>query len=238
MQQKKRVFYFDPEDPVVQAMKNELSRAFAWGYSVVELQRLLGHSTSKKIYLMLREQGAIEPLPRKRQHQYKLPDLLAGGLRKCGLGFLQWCNSHRMQLDPDPTAEALQTSEDTDNLDSVLAHRAVRRDFPHIYKRIYLDAQYIPPARAKKPVKRSRDTVTIRFNDESNTYEAFVHEKPDCFAEGESHEDAFQRLKFRVAAYNSLIKLQLLPYRDEEMLQEEVFVDIDDIEDDLCHLVN
>lgn len=220
---KRRSYYFDPDDPVFIAMKAEVARAFERGYSVIELQRKLEHSTSKYLYVMLREAGAIETLPRKRHKKYALPDLFTSGLQKCGLGFLQWCNSHRTRLDPGLTAEALQSPEDTGNLDSVLAHRAVRRDFPHIYKRIYEDAQYIPPARAKKPEKRNRDTVTIRFNDESNTYEAFVPEKPDCFAEGESHEDAFQRLKFRVAAYNSLVKLQLLPARDDEMLPEEIF---------------
>src|ERR1700686_885650 len=100
---KKRTFYFDPADPFVLAMRSELKYAFKRGYSVVELQRLLAHSTSKKLYVMLREEGVIEPLLRKRQRKYKLPDLFAGALEKCGLGFLQWCNSHK--LHPDFTEE-------------------------------------------------------------------------------------------------------------------------------------
>lgn len=222
MKKVKRVYYFDPKDEFFIAMKAEMAHAYKRGYSVIFLRRYLDHSTCRTTYAMLREQGVIPLMPRKRQRKYNIPEQLSKALDKNELGFLQWCNS--WGLDPELASQALQGPVNANDPVSVRAHRAVRRDFRNLYCLLYESAQYIPPPREKKPAKRNRDTVTIRFNLESDQYLAFVHEKPDCVAEGDSYEEALARLKYRCAAYSSLVKLQLLPDLDgdgdDELMEE------------------
>ncbi len=205
-------FWYQKDDPFYAKLVEEIRLAHNKGYSPVEIARVMGQS-AKNIYAMMRDEGIIAKMVRKRQKVYNLPLLLEKVLRKCGVSYLQWCLCHG--LDPDLTVAALFSPEDSCDPCSVAAHHALRQDFPRAYAKI-LDpkVEYSTTWQPLLPELRTDYTITIRLNPENNLYTAFVHELPACRVEGESRDIAYFGLKSRYVCLAAISKLQLLPLRN------------------------
>lgn len=188
----------------------ELCRAFRKGYSVIELLRLLDQSCGRRMYNLLRNEGVIRKLTRKRQRAYRIPEELKAVLAKTGISFIQWANSHG--LDPEEAALALSEPLDPEDVPSMPAHNALKNDFPNYYNNIYDPAA---PVYEFSPEKRPRlvckDTVIIEYSEENDCFVAYTEKEPQYKVSGKTRELALFALKCQYVILASIAKLRLLP---------------------------
>lgn len=202
-------FWYHKDDPFYGRLVDEIRRASAKGYSAIEISRTICQRP-RKTYALMREEGIIPKIQRRRQKAYKIPERLGKILSKCDISFLQWCSSHR--LEPGETSEALRSEENPACAVSLAVHSALRQDFPQAYEKIINpDPEYSTSWQPMSDELKTDYTITIKFNLESNGYTAFIHELEECTVEGLTRDDAYYKLKSRYVAFSSINKLQLLP---------------------------
>ncbi len=202
-------FWYQKNDPLYARLVEEIRRADAKGYSAIEIARVLGQS-KRHTYALMRDEGIIAKIQRKRQKPYRIPDRLGKILSKCEISFLQWCSSHN--LDAERTSEALKKEEKPDCPVSTAVHAALRQDFPKAYSKILdPEPEYSTSWQPRIEELKTDYTITIKLNPETNGYAAFIHELEECSVEAPTRDEAYYRLKSRYVAYSSINKLQMLP---------------------------
>jgi hypothetical protein len=210
---KRDKFWFDRDDELYPLFIEELKGAVEKGYSVIELSRTLNLGT-RNLYALLRSEQVFPPIKLGRPKPFALPERFAKSLQNCKLGFLQWCNSHG--LDPAATAQALASPEDTADPASVAAHRAGRQDFRQAYGKVFSEVQEISvSSRPTSDYLHTHYTLSIDHDPERGKFVAYIHELPQCRVEARSRDHAFRLIKCRYVTFASIIKLRMLPPRDE-----------------------
>lgn len=204
---------FDKESKQWRDFVEELCVAFRKGYSVVELSRALNHPRARLLYEILREAGAVAKLQRKRQQRYELPDLIGKTLKKVGLSYLQWCNSHN--LSPADTEVALAHEPDFTSASSVAAHNALANDWPAMHARLYFLADEAGSDLPGKSPEAGHVRKSLRFVEEyseiTGCYVAYSEGSPDIRGVGETASAARLDHTRRYVMQKSLVKLRLLP---------------------------
>ncbi len=188
-----------------------LCSAYRRGYSVVELTRILDQSCARKFYDLLRDEGEIVPLPRKRGRSYEMPELLKATLEKADLTYLKWCNSH--DLDAETAGLALLSPLDRWDSASLSAHNALKNDWPRMYDRIYWpDSTPVYNFSPEKiPGLENKDTVIIVYDYEKYCFKAFVEKNPAICGFGERRGVALAGMTRSYILNHSIAKLSLLP---------------------------
>lgn len=209
----RRVIY-DKTSELYKTYVQELLNAYRRGYSVIELQRILYHKDSRNLYATMRDAEMFPCLQRKRQKKYEVPAAFAKALGDCNLSFLQWCNSRAFE--PGMAAEMLCAAEIKGNRRSEAVHEAYRRDFGNLYAKVYKTEFPTTSTLGKLiPEKRTTHSLSIIFDDIKLKYCATIPEIPACCAEGETWDEAFDNMKACYVLHVSIIKLKLLPSREE-----------------------
>ena len=181
------------------------------GYSVIELSRLLNHTSCNRLYDVMREVGIIPTLTKGRRPNYVIPAALVTALSKCKLGYSQWCNSH--DLDPQSVADFLSKQEDFSDNDSRLAHWAFKNDFSSLYAKVYNTPAPSTPFRDPEKIaeRNSSYTAVIQYDAERRTFVATIPEMPDFRSEGKTRDKAYSELKKHYVLWTSVNKLKFLP---------------------------
>lgn len=192
-----------------------LSDAVDRGYSVVELARIMGNSTCKNLYAIMRDAGIITKLPRKRWGKFDVHPALVTALGSCKLSFVQWANSH--DLDPAETVSALKTAVNPDNPQSVAAHEALQQDFKFLSHKMY--GLPVPLSRSSEETddRITTDyTITIEPDRAAGGFRAYIHELEECSVFGKTREVAFYNLRSRYVLFHSVRKLKVLLQKKAE----------------------
>lgn len=214
---KRDVFWFNQNDCLYPILIKELDAAIKKGYSVIELSRILDLSGARNLYALLRNSGLIPRMDQRRGKAFNLPVLFTKVLQYTQLGYLQWCNCHA--LDPSATAQALAAPVNHGDSSSLAAHRALRKDFPHAYRKMLDNDVEISTSSVPKSERLRTDySMTIRLDKTTYKYVAFVHELPECQVEAATRDHAFRLLRAKYVIFASINKLQLLPRRELEAL--------------------
>ncbi|TSK07850.1 MAG: type II toxin-antitoxin system HicB family antitoxin [Geobacter sp.] len=214
---KRNHFRWDSSDELFPDFENALHEATLRGYSVVELARILGNSTSLNLYNIMRTAGLIRKLPAGRLPKVDIHPGLAAALVKCNLTFYRWANSH--DLEPFAMAEALRSPANPKDAGSVAAHNAFRQDFLQLYCKVY----QLPVETGRVGVGDQSTSLTdfriiIEPDHENGRYRAYVPELANCVSFGKTHDEAYFALKSRYVLFRSIQKLRLLP--DKQLMQE------------------
>ncbi|WP_224962541.1 type II toxin-antitoxin system HicB family antitoxin [Geomonas subterranea] len=216
---KRNPFRWNTADELFPDLEDALHEATVRGYSVVELARILGHSTALNLYNIMRTAGLIRKLPAGRVPKVDVHPGLATALEKCNLTFYRWANTH--DLDPFEMAEALRSPVNMKDPKSVVAHKAFRQDFLHLYCKVYQQPDETSRVGANTPDMILTDFhITIEPDRENNRYRAYVHELANCSSYGKTHDEAYFALKSRYVLFRSIQKLRLLP--DKQLIREAI----------------
>lgn len=207
-------FWFDTSDPLYSAFVEELEKAYWRGYSVVELARVLAHKNAYNVYRTMRAENILPKLVRQA-HKYSLPDVFAGCLRRVGLGFPQWCNSHGIE-NVRQAAEALKRGVATEFEDEHV-FRAYRLDFRNVFDSIFgdtADRYVVYPAPA--PSGLIQPTLTIRYIPEQKVYEGCAQSGTTVIATqtGVSAKHVHTMVLKKSVLMMSIAKLSTLGSRD------------------------
>jgi len=207
-------FWWNKEDELYPFLVEALYVAYEErGYSVVELARIMGARHCRNLYGLMRSEGILRKIGRKRRKNIEVHQALQTALDKCKLSFLQWTNSH--DIDAEKTAEALKYPEKPSDMTSVLAHSAFRQDFRFLYPKVYC-----------LPVPMGKD-ITIPYirSDIGNFSQIISWDKErSCFVgvvvgieqlkvTGKTCDEVFIKMKNRFVIISSINKLRLLPLR-------------------------
>lgn len=207
---KRNAYRWATDDELFPEFELALHEATLRGYSVVEIARILGNSTSLNLYSIMRTAGLIRKLPAGRTRKVDVPPGLAAALVKCNLSFNRWANSH--ELDPFEMAEALKHPLDQNDLKSITAHNAFKQDFPQLYCKTYK----LPVEGGRVGVNTAETSlsdyhITIAPDKENGGYRAYVHELQNCSCFGATYDEAYFALKSRYVLFHSICKLKVLP---------------------------
>jgi hypothetical protein len=197
--------YWDQNNPLYLEIIKELRKAYISGLSVVQLSRILGHKSAKKLYAVLRNERIIAKIKRKRQVKYLLHELVEKCVMKTGLSFLQWCSSH--SLDPGATATALTKPLDPDDSESCAAHCSFATDFPMVSASLF---------GTSVPLSQRHDwnvrgySMTINYDVNTKVYHGVIPEMPNCSCTATNLDRAFLLLKKEYVMHVTLMKLRSL----------------------------
>ena len=207
--------YWDESSDQFQILIAKLRQSYIYGYSVIELARILNHRNATKLYAVMRNHGIIPKLTRKRQKKYEIPTALETALKKSGISYIQWCTAHG--LDVERSVSALREGLDDYDPDSMAVHNAFIQDFPTLYAKFYGTPHPDLPDRSYYLRKEQRTdySVLIVLNKQTKAYDASIPELPFCCATGRSRDEAYLRLKKEYVIHMSIAKLELLPPKDQ-----------------------
>lgn len=207
-------FWWNKDDELYSKLIEALYVAYEErGYSVVELARIMGARHCRNLYGLMRSEGILRKIIRKRRKNIVVHQALQTALDRCKLSFLQWCNSH--DIDAEKTVEALKYPENSSDMTSVLAHSAFRQDFRFLYPKVY----GLPVPMGKDitiPYTRSDlDDLSqkISWDKERGCFVGVIVGMEQLEVTGRSCDDVFFKMKNRFVMINSINKLRLLPLR-------------------------
>lgn len=212
MQVRRAQFRWNKDDELFEDMVVALHEAALRGYSVVELSRIMGNSTCKNLYAIMRDAGIYAKLPRKRWGKFDVHPALAEALDSCKLSFAQWVNTH--DLDLTATVHVLKTAVNLEDPQSVAAHNALQQDFRFLSMKMY--GLPVPPARVSEGTDDqiiTDYTITIEPNRTAGKYRAYIHELPECEVSARTRDLAYFGLKSRYVFFHSIRKLKVLPQK-------------------------
>ena len=202
--------YWDESSDQFQLLVKELRQSYMYGYSVIELARILHHQKATKLYAVMRNAGIIPKITRKRQKKHQIPAALETALNKCGISYIQWCSAHG--LDADQSSSVLVEGIDDFDTVSTATHNAFSQDFPTLYSKLFGTPPPDLPENSPQLRKEQRTdySLIIVLDKSSRAYSATIPELPLCCATGKSRDEAYFRLKKAYVLYNSIRKLQAL----------------------------
>ncbi len=154
-----------------------INESYMSGFSVLEITRVMGARASDYTYTVLRKAGTIPALKRGKPPRINLPIALIEIFEQKGISFAKWCNFWRFT-----TAEALDALEKDDLSDeserTLQIHRALKRDFPDHYHKIYPNSPfiYIDVVRLKQGLIQSATElkVGVSWDNARNCYVATI----------------------------------------------------------------
>lgn len=163
---------------------------------------MLGYRSVQRIYRDLLGSGTIPKLPRKRQPQYEIPTPVLSALKKVGISYLQWCNSHN--FDPGFAEEGLMGKLSLDDEVSVVAHDMLIRDFPEVYYSIFGKID-VPKGRIveQAPTRMPRKDITTAYDAAIGSHIATCADHPEIIGMGwtatSASDDFIRKLMLREA---------------------------------------
>jgi hypothetical protein len=113
-----------------------IDHALTNGYTLIEIKRILAMEKARRLYEVLCREDLIFPLKTGRPPALpcELPQKFESALKENDIGFYQWCNGMRPNLDPSRAAKSLNSG---DYISYPEAHICFFRDFPFVYKSLY-----------------------------------------------------------------------------------------------------
>lgn len=205
-------FWFDKDDPLYKDFVKELEAAYWRGYSVIELQRILSFSNSTNLYRIMREENIVARIGRQA-YKYKLPNLFENCLRKAGLGFPQWCNSHG--IDDFRMAAIALLHGNPKTQEEIQVFRAYRLDFRTIFDSFYKDSDrydvYDPPIASVTEQLASK----VGFDKDQKLYvgNIFLNDGGTISVSGKSMKYATAMVRKKCVLLANIAKLSVLPRR-------------------------
>lgn len=194
------------------ALNSRIMDAYLLGMSVMEITRALRKSRIDYVHGFLRDAGCIPAMDRSEyRRSYDIDNRLLAALRNKGYSFGRWCLSWK--LDPKLTEVDLKTRQADEELTA--AHRAVLRDFPEVYVRLFggkRSARF-----GKGRTERIHPSLSIIWDDSQKGYVASVVDYPEVVIVGLDLDDAFEKIKDAIRLFESIRRLDKAVKNFEEI---------------------
>lgn len=184
-------------------LNSRIMEAYSLGMSVMEITKVLRKSRIDYVHGFLREAGCIPSMDRSEyRRSYDIDNRLLAALRNKGYSFGRWCLGWKID---SKLAEAdLKTGQVGQELTA--AHRAVFRDFPEVYVRLFGGRR--PVKRGRGKAERIHPSLSINWDDSQKGYVASVIDYPDVMVGGLDLDDAFEKVKDAIRLYESVRRLE------------------------------
>ena len=183
-------------------LNSRIMEAYAIGMSVMEITKVLRKSRVDYVHGFLRDAGCIPTMDRSDYHRsFDVDNRLLAALRNKGYSFGRWClgwklDSRMAEVDlKSKTAEEEQTA----------AHRALFRDFPDVYSRLFGGGRVARNGKGKTP--RIYPSVSITWNNAQKGYAAIITEHPEVEVIGLDLNDAFEKVVIAYRLFQSIERL-------------------------------
>jgi hypothetical protein len=183
-------------------LNSRIMEAYAVGMSVMEITKTLRKSRVDYVHGFLRDAGCIPTMNRSDYHRsFDVDNRLLAALRNKGYSFGRWCLGWRMdskQAEVDLKTRLLDEEQ-------TAAHRALHRDFPDVYAKLFGKGRVARFGKAKAP--RFYPSLSLTWDDSQRGYVAIIVEHPDVEVVGLDLNDAFEKVMIAYRLFQSIERL-------------------------------
>ena len=183
-------------------LNSRIMEAYAVGMSVVEITKALRKSRVDYVHAFLRDAGCIPTMNRSDYHRsFDVDNRLLLALRSRGYSFGRWClawklDTRRVEADlkAGPAAE-----------EPTAAHRAVQRDFPEVYAKLFGKGRAARFGKTQAP--RFHPSLSLVWDDSQRGYVATIIEYPEVSVVGLDVNDAFEKVMIAYRLFQNIERL-------------------------------
>lgn len=183
-------------------LNSRILEAYSIGMSVMEITKVLKKSRVDYVHGFLRDAGCIPTMDRSDYHRsFDVDNRLLAALRNKGYSFGRWCLGWKLD---SREAEADLKSKPADE-EPTEVHRALLRDFPDVYARLFGGGRVARFAKGKTP--RIYPSVSITWNNSQKGYVAIIAENPEVEVAGLDLNDAFEKVMIAYRLFQSIERM-------------------------------
>jgi hypothetical protein len=183
-------------------LNSRIMEAYAIGMSVMEITKILRKSRVDYVHSFLRDAGCIPTMSKGDYHRsFNVDNRLLAALRNKGYSFGRWCLGWK--LDSRQAEDDLKTRPVDGEL--MAAHRALHRDFPDIYAKLFGKGRVARFSKEKVP--RFYPSLALTWDDSQRGYVAIIVEHPEVEVVGLDLIDAFEKVMVAYRLFQSIERL-------------------------------
>jgi hypothetical protein len=183
-------------------LNSRIMEAYAIGMSAIEITKVLRKSRVDYVHSFLRDAGCIQTMNRSDYHRsFDVDNRLLAALRNKGYSFGRWCLGWKLD---SRQAEADLKSKPVDE-EPTVAHRALFRDFPDVYSRLFGAGRVARSGKNKAP--RLYPSMSITWDNSQKEYVANIVEYPEVEVIGLDLNDAFEKVMIAYRLFQSIQRL-------------------------------
>jgi hypothetical protein len=183
-------------------LNSRIMEAYQIGMSVMEITKVLKKSRVDYVHSFLRDAGCIPTMDRSDYHRsFDVNNRLLAALRNKGYSFGRWCLAWKMAAREAEADLKIRPAVE----EATAAHRAMRRDFPEIYAKLYGKGRVARFGKGKAP--RFYPSLALTWDDSQRGYVAIIVEYPEVEVVGLDLNDAFEKVMIAYRLFQSMERL-------------------------------